>query len=456
MKKSGGLVEMVYSGDIVAQALRRTYEASEDDATLVSDGSTTVSTFLPAWLAHDTKDTRSRFPEVRHMLEHYRTCEVALAEAFNGNARTPRDIVLDSESAKAIRATMLQLQLLFLRTACASSFADTVQKDLASSQCSVVLSIPELAEDILIHVGIDDILSVMEASKSLSAIVRDSPKLQHHMGVRADGMRGAGYFRIPLQSRRPPMRRPNVLEPSQLPRIAEYQSSHTFGCTYLGPQIWKLAFDTYLYVHEWGQPYTPWGSFYIPTPTEEAEMRNMVEVTSFIPVDKNGELATIGSRYRTMLVCQPPISRMEVCIAYAHGWFRRHEVSSASVRATSAGLTLGDLWDTAKSLMSTFVLPSGPAEDAAMRGSPFDGRKITINFRGTVQLRDDDPIIVASRDWEAEVKAAVESPTMCKSITQAYYRAKYTAHDRDVTKEDVKAQRLMDIQATSSAMTSTS
>ncbi|KAK5722678.1 ubiquitin-specific protease ubp2 [Elasticomyces elasticus] len=345
------------------------------------NGAAHISPIAYSWFEKDTRGTASRFPAVCDILLQIKDCECAMAALEEGLARVGHPYTTDMCSARENVIVELQKLQCHLDEATASMpFAEAFRKDQAYQTCSDALALPELLEHILSFISVKDILSVQQASKTCYEIVSTSPRLQYRMGLRADF---DGFHVLPLgrpaESRYPRRGYPGSCDPGlQYPRFACF-SSHNLS---------NVAWDTTCLGRLCMQRLPP-ANF-----TEAS-------VTVTIEADAVGRLPTIGSRYRAMLVSQPPIEQMTIGLTWwpsigGRRTSRSHEMfppfnsqDLPTVTVRGAGLTLGKLWDAAEHLLRTHGIDHA--------SQPFDPRKerdlYEVKFEGTVRLRYDEPVV---------------------------------------------------------------
>jgi len=132
----------------------------------------------------------------------------------------------------------------------------------------------------------------------------------------------------------------------------------------------------------------------------------------------------------SMLICQPPITKMEVSITCCHPYparrwsnprFLPSESDLPEAITSETGITVGDLCDAYQAMLDKHSLcpHAEPIDHTAV------GRvKVDPQFRGTIYLRDDDPY--CAQQWKNRrlMKLESDSHTVFYERMQAYFRAK--------------------------------
>ncbi|KAK5742480.1 ubiquitin-specific protease ubp2 [Elasticomyces elasticus] len=406
------------------------------------NGAAHISPIACSWFDKDTKGTASRFPAVCDILLQIKDFEYAMAALEVGLARVGHPYTTDMCSAREMVIVKLQKIQCHLHEATASlPFAEAFCKDQAYQTCSDALALPELLEHILSFVSVKDILSVQQASKTCYEIVNASPRLQYSMGLRADF---DGFHVLPLGrpagSRYSRRGYPGSHDPG-----AQYRSFTCFSSHKLSNVAWDTACLGRLCMQR------------LP-PADFTEVR----VTVTIEAGALGRLPTIGSRYRAMLVSQPPIEQMTIGMTWwpsiggrrtsrshvVYPPFNSQDLPTVTVRGT--GLTLGKLWDVAEHLLRTQGI-----DDASQPFDPREERDLyEVKFEGTVRLRYDEPVVCPDKsmvlgcpfgqqatDAHAEseeqvahekyLKRAAKDWALHKSRVEAYSRVMRTSRMQD-------------------------
>ncbi|KAK5681011.1 hypothetical protein LTS10_006771 [Elasticomyces elasticus] len=385
-----------------------------------------IAPFVVMWLAEDSKDTASRFPAVQELLRDIKDCEYALAavslvaqepESHCGSREDKAECIAKVDRVRAI-ATRLQSQLQDMTTT--PPFAEAYRRDQACHTTSVVFVLPELAEHVLKFVDNDDILRLQEVSRTFNRIIEGSSTLQRRLGLRPDVN---GHHVLPLET--------------------PYSMSHCrghpgFNCSSRATvSKFSNALRNLRRLKELCDESQP------PADLADFKVKASLEVT-------DGKLPSIGSRYRAMLLCQPPITKVTMRLSYIYDSRRRGpeevemelyhreedgtifedaavfqrrragiEPTAPTVVAEGPGLTLGQLWDAAGTLLRdqkqlNYEMCRQYNPGAVTAKWPFT-KKVIVHFEGTLRLRYDDPAIAPASHWsELEPMSMKEGEDLSK------------------------------------------
>ncbi|KAK3647306.1 hypothetical protein LTR56_008137 [Elasticomyces elasticus] len=293
-----------------------------------------------------------------------------------------------------------------------SPFVEAYRKDQACHTTSVVFAIPELAEHVLKFVDNEDILRLQGVSRTFNKIIEGSSTLQRRLGLQPDA---DGHHALPLDNSH---------------GLSHCRGFPGFGC-------YSRAADSDLSnalghnLHALQQ--------LCSRPQPPAELADF-KVHTWLEIN-DGKLPSIGSTYQAMLLCQPPISKMTMRLCYIYNssrrgpeevemelygrddngavldhrrFFRRTHPGTEpvvpTVVAEGPGLTLGQLWDAAETLLRDQERLSHEIREryrpgAATEKWPF-GKKMVVNFEGTLRLRYDDPAIAPVLYWSGTATPA--------------------------------------------------
>ncbi|KAK3655669.1 hypothetical protein LTR56_003318 [Elasticomyces elasticus] len=361
-----------------------------------------IAPFVASWLAEDTKDTASRFQDVRHLLRDIKDCEYALAAvslvrpepgSYYESKEDKEDRAECVTKVGEVQAIATRLQNQFQDLTTTSPFVEVYGKDQACHTTPVVFIIPELVEHVLRFVDNEDVLRLQAVSRTFNKIIEGSGTLQRRLGLQPDSN---GRHTLPLDI-------PDGL--------SHCRGLPGFGC-YSRAADGSLSYALEHNLHALSQ--------LCSRPQPPAELADFA-VHSWLEVI-DGKLPTIGSRYQAMLLCQPPITKMTMRLSYVYDSSRRGhkeaelelyrrdedgtvlrrarpgtESIAPSVVAEGPGLTLGQLWDAAENLLcDQGRLRQEEYEQRGLRIAaskwPF-AKKMVVNFEGTLRLRYDDPAI---------------------------------------------------------------
>ncbi|KAK3655682.1 ubiquitin-specific protease ubp2 [Elasticomyces elasticus] len=341
----------------------------------INDIGEVVSPLAFSWLAKDTKATASRFPAILEVIRHIKDCEYAMVALTEGIKYVPREYTEDLHAARAAIHIKLQgLQEKLCESTESSSFNDVFRHDQANATCSDALVLPEILEHILGFLPVKDILSVQQTSKTHFDIIKGSAKLQYYMGLPSEFQ---GHHHLPLGD-----------------GLAKYPD---FTCR-SSSRHGSLLAPTPYHLEQWRNQTEP--------PTDLAD----ASVHATIWASATGRLPAIGERYRSMLVCLPPITRMSIRVTYhttVCGMYnsntleirprpRYGDADFPDVTATAAGLTLGDLWDAANDLLCEETMCMNPDYAPTVKNS------YEVHFFGTVRSRYDEAISRPCRSLEVD------------------------------------------------------
>lgn len=212
-----------------------------------------------------------------------------------------------------------------------------------------VFAVPELLELILVELPIADIMSFQQVDRNAQAAVNGSFSLQRALSLSADG----------------------TDRPLRMP-FSDFGISglRGFSCGQYGRL--KRAI------------------------TDNEEMHITANFTN-----DNGGLPRIGTRWRRMLVVQPPIREMSATVSCCESvrprtWPRIEPRTITSV----SGINIGDLFDAAQELM---LEHSQCSNAGTLELDELGLVKVRVAFAATVPLRPGDPILVSR-----QMKAAVD------------------------------------------------
>ncbi|KAK4889027.1 hypothetical protein LTR27_012142 [Elasticomyces elasticus] len=359
-----------------------------------------IAPFVSSWMAEDVKDTTSRFQPVRKLLRIIKDCEFALAALRVGIVDSQDNPEQADDRAECIAklddvsALAINLQHDFQALVSSAPFKDVYSKDHASTTCSVVLLMPELVENILAFVETEDILRVRSVNKRLSEIIDGSCTTQRGLGLRPDV---DGYLHLPLAVH---------------PKVEHQRNFAGFSCrTEILSNLWSIMEHNNI-THD------------IRTarvlPTAQLPV---AKICARVECGEGGWLPKIGSKYRDMLVCQPPITSMTMKISYFPNtdkwteekdweilpipdWGDEDNREWPVVTTAGVGLTLGEMWDAADKFvgeqteLSFAALGSENVKHYRMNKHLYGhsskhwyGDGLIVTFIGTAQLRFDDPAL---------------------------------------------------------------
>ncbi|KAK4957243.1 hypothetical protein LTR10_005203 [Elasticomyces elasticus] len=262
----------------------------------------------------------------------------------------------NEQTLAEVLSSMGQIQA-FLCQALEFDPLKTQPSDCSRIVAEKVFAIPELAEMILLEVGPYGILQAMQTCKALSCAIT-SPKLQIKLSLREQC---AGYWYSPFARDILGYERGSARDETKL---------HDF-----------LICDVIVPRRRLGR-------------AEESGVA-IVRAAFAHPASAYGrgegvkKLPTIGSRGRSMLICQPPITEMTINVSCCD----RHRVRARQDQARkifkAEGLTVGDL------LCAT--VKARKERERCPYAEEFEHDRETglvlvhVSFEGSLQLRIDDP-----------------------------------------------------------------
>ncbi|KAK5126956.1 hypothetical protein LTR85_008314 [Meristemomyces frigidus] len=223
-----------------------------------------------------------------------------------------------------------------------------------------VFETPELAEMSLMQLGVVDLLYATQVNHAFAASVASSPNIQMKMGIRQTP---DTYFTTNFD----PVRR-----------------TRGDGCL---PGLNCLIISD-RFSHD----------------QDRDESDPTINVAADFSVSRSSDhysLPHIGSVGRSMLLCQPAVKRLDVEISCCGNTDGRSRASAKLPAAqeipalvSDTGLTVGDLWDVVARLRDEHkCCPYAPRYDH----DDFGNVRTQVTFRGTVQVRRDDPIVRVDR-----------------------------------------------------------
>ncbi|KAK3661702.1 hypothetical protein LTR56_000191 [Elasticomyces elasticus] len=225
-----------------------------------------------------------------------------------------------------------------------------------------VFGIPELAEMILLQLSTADLIQAMQTCKTLAEAINSpqaSPKILTRLGLRPHpNSRWFSIFtaRISDMEARTLKGYPQHVEKAQLVR--------RFFCDSLTTKTaWNRAI----------------GSGNITVRAKFTEGRDWRQMP----------LPVVGSRFRSMLICQPPIKEMSVLASCCRRLYTTETAEAAPKISNATGLTVGDFYnatvDHAQRHMGCVHAYSNHHDEETGKVDA------TITFEGLLQLQPGDP-----------------------------------------------------------------
>ncbi|KAI5369866.1 Putative F-box domain-containing protein [Septoria linicola] len=146
-----------------------------------------------------------------------------------------------------------------------------------------------------------------------------------------------------------------------------------------------------------------------------------------------------GTRIRKMYVCQPPIKEMNTYVECCRYNFNHHtddhDRPSAVVR-NEKGLTIGDLLDKTNEMLDLHKYCQNA--EVFMLDDETGEVKNEVSFRGTVELKEDDPLLVEKRIKEEIRERELKDKKLRRQHIEQYRTAARVARDSRQTIPDLK------------------
>ncbi|KAK3718596.1 hypothetical protein LTR37_005100 [Vermiconidia calcicola] len=237
--------------------------------------------------------------------------------------------------------------------------------------------VPELLELILGYLRIPDILRVYQVSRGMRDAIDNSSRLQTRLCLRSAP--SESHLDLPFKK--------------SLYGPAGFVCSEDYGRKAI--QISESGHTTYKIKAKFG-------------------------------LNSDQELPKIGLRHRSMFICQPPVYEMTVHVqCCGQPWLKAEEVRTCKVSA-ARGLTIGDLYDSAKGVLASHRLCPKQVWHRLKNDGSVD---VMLTFNGRVPLTVGDPIL---SEWKANEAQKVVEKTKREERTahlKAYCVAKKEAHE---------------------------
>ncbi|KAK5130918.1 hypothetical protein LTR08_001582 [Meristemomyces frigidus] len=259
-----------------------------------------------------------------------------------------------------------------------------------------IFAVPELLEQILLWVHPMDVLNVMEVNRRAYDIICGSTSLQRHMNLVPDE---TSHFR------------------------SFYKASlFDFACE-AAPAV----------------DIRPWLKPLSPVNDQQSALRTF-DIDAHFSASNPLQL---GSRVRSMLICQPPVKYMQVtvsCCDKSRPMGRQPLLSSAmnvpQPVHSETGITVGDLYDSACELTAAHRLcPAAHREDHDDRGNV----RVNPAYRATMRLCDE---VKARRLHDREALLAIEQSVRASHYVRAKLAVK--AADPDAGRGKSVRERIID------------
>ncbi|KAK5677377.1 hypothetical protein LTS10_009947 [Elasticomyces elasticus] len=303
---------------------------------------------------------------LKHQQQVMHTLELTEMACHGDQPKEPRAMAVLAEAL----SSMGQIQA-FLCQALEFDPLKTQPSDRSRVVAEKVFAIPELAEMILLEVGPYGILQAMQTCKALSYTIT-SPKLQIKLNVREQS---AGYWYSP------------------------------FARDILGYERGSARDETKLHDFLICDVIVPRRKLGRAAETGVATVRAAFAhpASSYGRGEGVKKLPTIGSRGRSMLICQPPITEMTINVSCCDTHRVRPRQDQGRKIFNAEGLTVGDL------LCAT--VKARKERERCPYAEEFEHDRETgivlvhVSFEGSLQLRIDDPCF-ADESEAGESRAA--------------------------------------------------
>lgn len=242
---------------------------------------------------------------------------------------------------------------------------------------------PELFKAIMLQLHASDVLAVQQVSRNMCAKINNSPVIQKYLGLRPDPQ---AFFR-----------------------------------THFGVACDCSSFFCSLY-YRYGFHTHP-----IPNPTRNP--RELIFEVGFDRAPADQALPRIGSRWRSMLICQPPVKELVLHLECCEGSYDSNAVEPPARRPpaqntiviSASGITVGDIYDITHRLRQEHRLcPFAPRHDG--RGMAM----VYCLFRARLLLDPDDPTLKAWHTADAKARAQMAEGDGFRLRLGAYGAAKLT------------------------------
>lgn len=229
---------------------------------------------------------------------------------------------------------------------------------------ATVFNTTELLENILVNLGVRDVLSAMQVSHRFQSVIEGSPVIQRKMGLKADPDRA---LRFPLASE------------------TRYLLCSTDAST------WSMR----------------------TAPNDKI----LVKVDCARATSTTAKL-NLGARCRSLLICQPPLKTLKVYVSCCHSIYRHTSRAPAEVLTSETGITFGDIVDTANRVKEAHVLC--PRAETFMHDEQ-GYVHADVRFEAEIEVPAHEPLLLAKRRWmqrerEQQLKGAAKQARMAPYV----------------------------------------
>lgn len=335
---------------------------------------------------------RHTIESVHSSWQDLQACISAL-RSLNNSPTSSRDLVSDlldkvDQSAHGIKS--------YLNDQFGVEFTAGAPTPESAAKAREVFGTPELLEIILLHLHPRYVLVAQQVSKGFDASVSTSPKLQQHLGLRADPKT---HFTTPFAS--------TYGGSSTLSVHARYGA---FGYYSVAARNNILSGD------------------------KPARDKNAFEILASF--NTRCGLPRLGERCRSMLICQPPVFEMEASVSCCSnrnlilaGLQMQMQIHSPRptdqpkpIRSTT-GITVGDVLDATRVILQQHrACPHAQPHEHDAEGKVDSAP----SFRAMLRLEDDDPALHAQQAFVQEMQDLNTADKARAAHLQAYISAKRT------------------------------
>jgi hypothetical protein len=320
-----------------------------------------------SWMRNEAMPLPEQCDQLRMAMAHQRRLKEHVAKLLKSCIRG--EIASSSRAADpadALEACQAELEGLdeFWSTMLKATFYNEYIPENETRAAQRVFDVPELLEMVLEYTSICDILNFQQVCRSARDAIDGSPRLQRVLNLRAEPE--GSHFQTPYCC----------------------FTHGNLGGFWCGTCLHGLVLDgtegsvTYNLVNI--------GSRYR---SSVCVVGNNLTVSAGFP-NSDERLPRIGSRWRAMYICQPPIKQMTIrlaCCSHDAGIGGVLRSAKEFTVTSESGLTIGDLYDKTKALVAEhrFCLAASTYQHDYETGLV----KVDPSFSTTITLRGGDPLV---------------------------------------------------------------
>ncbi|PPJ53875.1 hypothetical protein CBER1_04603 [Cercospora berteroae] len=342
---------------------------------------------------------KQRDDEFRAAVEHHASLDAALKQmellANSG----------DTVSSEAIRAALTSARAgaagldSHLRNTGRPSLYTERCPDRARGLAQRVFDVPELLELILSKLPVLELLKCYRVNHQWRDAIESSVNLQRQLSLRADTL--DGHFQNVFQG-----------------RICGYSEVLPgFGT--------RAFFSTHRAL----------SSYEETLPGNEILFKaEFASTNDYFRMPKK-----IGARVRRMYICQPPVKELKVYLECCRYNFTHHSDDHDRHSATVTnenGLTIGDLLDKTIEMLEAHKFCANA--EVFMLDDETGEVKNEVSFRGTVVLKDDDPMLIEKREKEETRKRELREKKLRRQYIEQYRTAARLARESNQPMPDLQ------------------